>query len=312
MPSETKQQVAKSTSEPWAPQQPFIKETMSEAQKLYNAPGPSYFPGSTVAGFSPEQQQAQQMGTQRATQGNAGMGMAQGYNNDVLQGKYLEDPNEGMMFQNIQQRVLPSVNSQFMGSGRSGSGLHADTAARGLTEAYAPYATQMRQYGLGQMDAAATRAPTYAANDYTDINALGAIGQQKQDLAQNELGDAVNRFNFYQDLPANKLAQYSRFIGGNYGGTNTSSTPYQQQSPWAALGGAALTAAPYILSDVRAKKNIRRVGELDSGIPIYNYQYKGSDMSQIGVLAQEAERTRPDAIHTDERGVKFVNYDRLV
>jgi len=234
------QQTAKSTSEPWTAQQPYIKETMSEAQKLYNAPGPSYFPGSTVAGFSPEQQQAQQMGIQRATQGNAGMDMAEGYNKDILSGKYLEDPNDGMMFQNIMQKVIPGVNSQFMGSGRSGSGLHADTATRALTESYAPYATQMRQYGLGQMDAAANRSSMFAQNDYNDINALGAIGQQKQDLAQNEIQDAVNRFNFYQDLPANKLAQYSGFIGGNYGGTTTSQTPYQQPSIWSQIGGAAL------------------------------------------------------------------------
>ena len=35
------------------------------------------------------------------------------------------------------------------------------------------------------------RAPTYAANDYTDLGALEAIGQQKQGLGQNELNDAV-------------------------------------------------------------------------------------------------------------------------
>jgi len=240
MGSTTKQATTKTNSEPWSAQQPYIKETMSEAQKLYNAPGPSYYPNSTVAGFSPEQQQARQMGIQRATQGNAGMGMAQGYNNDVLQGKYLEDPNDGMMFQNIQQKVLPTVNSQFMGSGRTGSNLHGDTLTRGLVESYAPYATQMRQYGLGQMDAAANRSQMFAQNDYNDINALGAIGQQGQDLAQNEIQDAVNRFNFYQDLPANKLAQYSGFIGGNYGGTTTSQTPYQQPSIWSQIGGAAL------------------------------------------------------------------------
>ena len=240
MGSTTKTAKSSSSSEPWAPAQPQIKYGLDEARKLYDSAGPTYFPQSTVAGFSPEQQQAQQLGIQRATQGNAGMGMAEGYNKDVLSGKYLEDPNDGMMFQNIMQKVMPSVNSQFMGSGRSGSGLHADTAARGLTEAYAPYATQMRQYGLGQMDAAANRSSMFAQNDYNDINALGQIGQQKQDLAQNEIQDAVNRFNFYQDLPANKLAQYSGFVGGNYGDTKTRQTPYQQPSIWSQIGGAAL------------------------------------------------------------------------
>lgn len=240
MGSTTQQATSKSTSEPWTAQQEPIKFGMAEARKLYDQAGPSYFPQSTVAGFSPEQQQAQQLGTQRATQGNQTMDMAEGYNLDVLRGKYLEDPNDGMMFQNIQQKVLPSVNSQFMGSGRTGSQLHGDTAIRALTESYAPYATQMRQYGLGQIDAAANRASMFAQNDFTDINALNAIGQQKQDLAQNELTDSVNRFNYYQDLPANKLAQYQGAIGGNWGGNTTSSTPFQQPSIWSTIGGAAL------------------------------------------------------------------------
>lgn len=240
MGSTTKQATSTTNTTPWTEQQPYIKDVMGQAKSLYNQAGPTYFPGSTVAGFSPEQQQAQQMGAQRATQGNAGMGLAQNYNNDVLSGKYLEDPNDGMMFQNIMQKVLPTVNSQFMGSGRTGSNLQGDTLTRGLVESYAPYATQMRQYGLGQMDAAANRAPTYAANDYADINALGAIGQQKQDMAQNELQDAVNRHNYYADLPANKLQQYAGLVGGSYGGNTTSSTPYQAPSIWSTLGGAAL------------------------------------------------------------------------
>lgn len=241
MGSKTKTATSTSNSEPWPAQQPFIKDVMSQAQEQYRAPGPSYFPQSTVAGFSPEQLQAQQLGTQRATQGNAGMDMAEGYNKDVLGGKYLNsNPYQDSVFGNIQQKVMPAVNSQFMGSGRSFSGLHADTLGRSLTEAYAPYASQNWQYGLGQMDAAANRQPMFAANDYADIDYLGGIGQQRQDLAQSELGDAVNRFNFYQDLPANKLQQYAGLVGGTYGGTQTSSQPYQSPSVWSQLGGAAL------------------------------------------------------------------------
>jgi len=244
MGSSTKQATSSSTSEPWGPQQDYIKDVMSQAQTQYNAAGPSYFPQSTVAGFSPEQQQAQQLGTDRATQGNAGMGIAQGYNNDVLVGKYLNsNPYQDSVFQNIQSKVMPSVNSQFMGSGRTGSNMQGDTLTRALTESYAPYASQNYQYGLGQMDAAANRAPQFAANDYTDINALGAIGQQKQDLAQNETQDALNRHNFYQDRDANKLQQYAGLVGASYGGNTTTSTPYQTPSIWSQLSGGALGLA---------------------------------------------------------------------
>ena len=242
MGSSTKQATSTSNTEPWKEQQPYIKQGMSEAKKLYEGPSPQYFPQSTVAGFSPEQQQAQQMGTQRATQGNAGMGIAQGYNNDVLQGKYLNsNPYQDDVFANIQSRVMPSVNSQFMGSGRTGSNMQGDTLTRALTESYAPFASQNYQYGLGQMDAAANRSQMFADNDYKDIDRLAGIGQEKQGLAQNELQDSINRHNYYQDLPANRLQQYQGFIGGNYGGTTTSQTPYQKPSIWSQLGGAALS-----------------------------------------------------------------------
>ena len=241
MGSQTRQATSTTNTQPWAEQKPYILDVMGQAKSLYNKPGPSYFPGSTVAGFSPEQNAAFAGGTQRAINGNAGMGFAEGYNNDVLQGRYLNsDPYQDDVFKNVEQKVMPSINSQFSGSGRYGSQLNSDAAARGLTEAYAPIASQNYQYGLGQMDAAANRAPMYAANDYTDINALAQIGQQKQTLAQNELGDAVNRFNYYQDLPANKLQQYAGLVGSSYGGNTTTSTPYQQPSVWAQLGGAAL------------------------------------------------------------------------
>lgn len=248
MGSETKQAKSSSTSEPWAPAQPQIKYGLGEARKLYDSPGPSYFPGSTVAGFSPEQNQAFGMGTQRATQGNAGMGMAQGYNNDVLQGKYLNsNPYQDDVYKNMESHILPSVNSTFSGAGRYGSNSHQNEQIGQLTQAFAPYASQNYQYGLGQMDAASNRAQMFAQNDWTDINALAGIGQQKQDHAQSELGDAVNRFNYYQDLPANKLGQFMGFVGGDYGGTTTSMTPYQKPSIWSQAAGLGLAGAGLLL-----------------------------------------------------------------
>jgi hypothetical protein len=244
MPGGTKQAVSQSTQEPWKPQQEPIKYGLTEASDLYKsnkAAGPQYFPTSTVAGFSPEQTQAFGLGADRARAGNQTMNMSEGYNRDVLSGKYLNsDPFQDELFNNIKQKVMPAVNSQFMGSGRSGSSLQGDTLTRALTESYAPIASQNYQFGMGQMDAAANRAPMYAADDYTDIGALEAIGQQKQGLAQNELQDAVNRFNFNRDFAANNLGQYQGFIGGNYGGSSTSSTPYQKPSIWGQIGGGLL------------------------------------------------------------------------
>jgi len=228
-------------SSPWSGQAPYLKYGMDEAQRLYNSAGPQYYPGSKVAGFSPEQNQAFGMGTQRAMNGSQDINNARGYTNDVLGGKYLNsDPYKDQVFQNVQQKVMPAVNSQFMGSGRYGSDLHADTATRALTESYSPYASQQYQSGLDRMNWAAGMAPTWAANDYMDIGALEAIGQQKQGLAQNELNDATARWDYYQRLPYDKLGQLLNNVGGSYGGTVVGTQPSNSPSMWQQIGGAGL------------------------------------------------------------------------
>lgn len=234
----------RSVSEPWSEQTPYLKYGLGEATRLYNQnPPPQYYPGSTVAPFSAEQNQAFGLGAQRALGGNQSMKMAEGFGRDVMGGKYLNsDPYSDAVFQNIQSKVMPAVNSNFMDSGRYGSGLHADTMTRALTESYAPYASQNYQTGLDRMGQAASMAPMFAANDYTDLAALESIGQQKQQLGQQELNDATARWDYYNQLPYNMLGQYLNNIGGNYGGTvvGTTKTPSQQPSMFQQIAGGGL------------------------------------------------------------------------
>lgn len=234
---------ATNTSEPWTEQKPYITKGFSEAEKIYNSSGPQYFPGSTVAGFSPEQQQAFGMTTNRATAGNQTMKAAEGFTQDTLGGKYSGDPYQSQVFNNIASRVTPQVNAQFSSAGRYGSGAHADSMTRALTESFAPYASQQYQQGLDRMGNAASMAPTFAANDYQDIGALADVGMQKQVMGQAELDDAKARFDYSQDLPYNKLAQFQSAIGGNWGGQTTSATPYYKPSPFSQVAGAGLSLA---------------------------------------------------------------------
>jgi hypothetical protein len=243
MGGKTSTQTATNNSEPWAEQKPYITQGLSEAKKLYEKSGPSFFPGSTVAGFSPEQQQAQQATVARATQGNAGMKAAEGFNTRMINGEYNADPYQGQVFQNMQSKIMPAVNAQFSNAGRYGSGAHADSATRALTESFAPYASQMYQQGLDRQTGAAQMAGNYAQNDYADLSALAGVGAEKQLMGQSELDDARQRFDYAQDLPANKLGQYMGFIGGNYGGTTTSSTPYYKPSVFSqGIGGVSALA----------------------------------------------------------------------
>jgi len=73
------------------------------------------------------------------------------------------------------------------------------------------------------------------------------------------------------------------------------------------IGAAAL---PLMFSDERLKENIEKVGKLD-GHSLYRYNYKGHDKEHIGVMAQEVEKKRPDAVHKTAGGVRVVDYGAL-
>jgi len=70
------------------------------------------------------------------------------------------------------------------------------------------------------------------------------------------------------------------------------------------LGGAAM------MSDIRLKHNIERIGELKSGIPVYNYSYLGEDHTRTGVMAQEVLQVIPDAV-IEIGGYYAVDYRKL-
>jgi hypothetical protein len=64
-------------------------------------------------------------------------------------------------------------------------------------------------------------------------------------------------------------------------------------------------------SDIRLKRNIERIGELASGLPVYSFKYIWSDDEYQGVMAHEAERLYPDAVAIHPSGYKMVDYARI-
>ena len=76
-----------------------------------------------------------------------------------------------------------------------------------------------------------------AQADYADIAQLAAVGQAREQMQQALVNDQIARFNFTPQLPFNKLAQYAGLIQGNYGGTTTTTAPYNRGE--ALLNGAS-------------------------------------------------------------------------
>jgi hypothetical protein len=79
------------------------------------------------------------------------------------------------------------------------------------------------------------------------------------------------------------------------------------------LGSAAL------MSDIRTKENIKAIGWLPNGLPVYEYEYKtefkdhplAGHGTHTGVMAQEVEVMYPNAVITLHDGYKAVDYGKL-
>jgi len=90
--------------------------------------------------------------------------------------------------------------------------------------------------------AAAQLGPQMAQADYQDINQLYQVGQAQESYQQAALADAMQRYNFQQNLPAAKLQSFLSAAYGAPMGQQTTQPIYRNQGA-NVLGGASLGAA---------------------------------------------------------------------
>lgn len=71
--------------------------------------------------------------------------------------------------------------------------------------------------------------------------------------------------------------------------------------------GGALSA----LSDPRLKKDVTLIGYREDGLGLYSYTYIWEDTPRVGVMADEVEKLRPEALGPTIAGFKTVDYGKL-
>ena len=64
-------------------------------------------------------------------------------------------------------------------------------------------------------------------------------------------------------------------------------------------------------SDIRLKHDVVWLGRLDNGLGYYRFAYNGTDKTYVGVIAQEVQKLRPDAVVRGRDGYLRVHYERL-
>jgi len=135
------------------------------------------------------------------------------------------------------------------------------------------------------------------------------VGARREAQEDKRIGADIEKYNYNAMAERQALENYMRTIQGSYGSATTKPGPSGLQSAGqiasilAALGG----------SDVRIKENIEPAGTW-KGFNVYTFNYIPSYGDPVprrrGVMAQEVERTRPDAV-VEIDGIKHVAYGWL-
>lgn len=205
-------------------------------------------------------------------------------------GDYLDastNPYLAPQAERILADVLPRITSQYAAAGRQNSGMAARAASEGATDAlgglfmenynrergnqlaaqqalagYGESALGRQLQGAGAMadiygqerglqQQAMQMAPALSDLDYQDIARLQEVGNVREDLNQQAINEAMQRFQFENRAPWDQLALYQGALQGTYGGSNTQTQTGPRRSVGAGVlgGGAAGAGLGYMGAD---------------------------------------------------------------
>jgi hypothetical protein len=348
-PTQTTSGSQQSQTSPWAPAQPLLESILAgigntgfgvttpqstAASNLVSAAG-------TVPNFGGQGTTAVNNLFNSSTAPQTGL-LTNAYNQlQKTLGPY-SDPNYTNPYTNpalktamgtLNTDITNQINSQFAAAGRDLSPGNSMALARGLSQGeggllageYNTLSGNQQAAANALFSAGGSTATTGAGlnqiplqNQIAGISAAGAVPGLLTQPATTALGAANTQFG----LPLANIGQVESLTtpiaGLGQSSTGSMQQTVQQSNPLlnqilgAGLGGAGILGslgfAPF--SDKRVKENIRKVGMLNDGLPVYSYNYKfdPTKQPQIGLLAQDVEEEIPEAVSKDALGLRHVDY----
>ena len=192
------------------------------------------------------------------------------------------------------------------GTGTVGGGI---TSTGGIASPFGTTSTGMSatpyggtpNYSLGgggstSLTPASNMAPPMTPNLAPGAPPVGQLGGAELSMA----GDV------YPALQAGQLGGAELAMGGDA----VMETVAASAGFWE-TAGSVLASIFELFSDERMKKDINRVGATDAGVPIYTYKMKSGGPVQMGVMAQELEQVKPDAVRMHHSGYRMVDYGKV-
>lgn len=233
------------------------------------------------------------------------------------------------------QQVNDARMSAILAGGQEQSrmvGLEADRAAfenSAQAQAYqqnmgrAAFGNQARQQMFGNQMASVGTNNAARAQQFSQNQQQAAFQNQARQQALSERYAQRNQpLNEIAALMSGSQVQNPNFM--NISGPQAATTDYagivnsgyqNQLAQWQAnqgiMGGFMGAGANLLmLSDRRAKEDIKQVGKLDNGQKVYSYRYKGGGPIQLGLMAQNVKKSNPDAVKTLPGGLMAVDYGK--
>lgn len=245
----------------------------------------------------------------------------------------MNTPGLSTELQGLTNTISNNVNDQFAAAGRSLSPGNSTALAYGLEQGEAPVlasqynanvanqlaagnagfgASNTTAQGLTAQQLAQLQAETTGLSAASTIPGLATQpGMTAEQIATMQAQQPFTNLGWLSSLayPLGALGSQSSGSGTQ---TGTATQPWSQTlgQLGAGLGGLSM----FMFSDENVKEDVTPIGMLYDGQPIYSYKYipeiDPAQTPRIGVLAQDVEKTQPDAVVKID-GVRAVDYGKV-
>lgn len=196
--------------------------------------------------------------------------------------------------------------------------LDSKLAAQGVTQGSAAYTNAQRDNATQNQDAWNSLLMGGQQQAYQELqgNYATALTQRQEPI--NELNALISSSQVtnptFGQTPTTNIApaNYEGDVNSAYQG-QLQAYQIQQQQQNAMMGGlfglaGSIGGGFAMHSDRRLKTTIQRIGSLVNGLPLYLFRYLSGGDPQVGLMADEVLKVRPEAVSVDPNGYYMVDY----
>ena len=187
-------------------------------------------------------------------------------------------------------------------AGASGLGFNANNVAAALAKAQAGTQTRemAKQLGLQKQANVFNMASGLPAQSLASSNSAvntGTAGTAATESGQNATLKTSSAANASSQTAMGGWNSVGGLGVNKYSADINNYNAQAAANPWNTILGAAAGVGTKMAlsSDRRLKTDIKQVGILDNGLPVYSYRYKAGGPTMLGVMADEVKVVRPEA-----------------